>query len=447
MNQSGNRNRSSLRQAVDALCYCVIVLVVASGCATSESRDESQVVVASLSDSGSVETTGMTYAELEAHVRRFADRYMTRVAVASNTLIAATTTNRQRYFMEEWKTVSYAAVVEVAIGQDAMTNLLDMMTLTMLSRLVVEEFWAPEIMTPAVGEELSDQFLQTYFDLENDIWSVADDVLTEEQQNELRILVREWRDENPEQLYPWYVRLSNFSGQRAASLNAVKESGGMLREVARARETAEEIQAFGERVLFYLQRAPMLTSAQFESSANSLLAGPEVTALVEDVDRFVAAVERLVTVIEALPGGRLTAVDQFMDRVSEERLALIADLSAANPEMQRMLGELLPVLQSLERTIQIAKTKNPDSKPFDINEYNAMVQSSGSTATELRLLTESISELLASGQQMNNLVASMVDIQESMINKLFIRMIWLIVILIVALIGYRYISVRFLPKS
>ena len=348
--------------------------------------------------------------------------------------------------MEDWKNISYAAIVEVAIGPDAMTNLLDMMTLAMLSRLVVEEYWAPDKIAPAISDEIADGFLQAYVDLEEDIWTVADDVLTQEQQGELRILISEWRRENPEQVYPWYVRLSNFSGQRAASLQAVQQSGGMLQEVAKAREAAEEIQSFGERVLFYLQRAPMLTSGQFESSAADILGGPEVSLLIEDVDKFVVAVERLVNVIEALPDGRLHAVDQFMDRLAEERIATLSGMAEAGPEIQKLLAELLPVMQSFERAMVAINTDDPGAEPFDIGEYRALIAESATTAAELRLLTQSLTEVMNSDSQMSTLVESIVDIEESILNKMFNQMLLLLAIFFAALVGYRYISTRFFPN-
>jgi hypothetical protein len=439
--------RISYCRSLHSFPACVVLVALLAGCvASAPPRSTSQVVVAPVGASGSTSASGMTRAELEAHVRRYADRYITRVAIASNAVIAGTSTVEQSRFMEDWKNISYTAIVEVAIGPDAMTNLLDMMTLAMLSRLVVEEYWSPDVITPAVGDEIAAGFLQAYVDLEEDIWTVADDVLTAEQQNALRVLIREWREENPEQTYPWYVRLSNFSGQRAASLEAVKQSGGMLQEVARAREAAEEIQAFGERVLFYLQRAPMLTSGQFESSAADILGGPEISLLVEDVDRFVVAVERLVAVIEELPGGRLHAVDQFMDRLAEERVATLTGMANAGPEIQKLLVELLPVMQSFERSVVAINTKDPDGEPFEIGEYRALIAESATTAAALSLLTQSLTDIMNSDSQMNTLVESLVEIEESIINKLFNQMLLLLAIFFAALVGYRYISTRFFPN-
>ena len=389
-------NRKTLRsvRALPFLAFLgrlLVVMGLITACAANGQQPE-QVVIAPLGSGGTV-SSGMTREELEDHVRRFADRYFTRITLAANEVRDQSTSAEKKRLMHDWKTVSHAAIVEVAIGPNAVTNLLDMMVLTRLSRLVVENYWIPEYFEK---EDVAAKFLQTFVDLEEDIWTVADDVLTQQHQDELVFLVDQWHAENPEQYYPWYVRLSNFSGQRAASLAAVQQSGGLLKEVARAREAAEEIQAFGERVLFYLQRAPALTTNEFESSAGSILSGPEVSKLIGDMDRFVTVLEHFVEVVDDLPGDRLHAVDQLMDRISEERKDLLLDLSTSEPGLRAVLADLLPMLESLERTVVTARTPNPnpDAVPFNINEYTVLVAEASVTAAELRLLIESVSDLL-----------------------------------------------------
>ena len=189
---------------------CLLPLAfLITACAASGQQPE-QVVIAPLGSGGTV-SSGMTREELEDHVRRFADRYFTRIALATALIRQQTDSDDLKRLMHNWKTVSHAAIIEVAIGPNAVTNLLDMMVLTRLSRLVVGVYWVPE----HIGDELGAEFLQTFVDLEEDIWTVADDVLTPQHQDELRILVDQWHAENPKQYFPWYVRLSNFSGQRA----------------------------------------------------------------------------------------------------------------------------------------------------------------------------------------------------------------------------------------
>lgn len=418
----------------------VLIAVSISACASSAPAQTKNVVIAPLGSGDRASTSGITREELEDHVRRFADRYITRVALATNAVSNNTDKQALKDLMQRWKSVAYASVVDIAIGPNAVTNLLDMMTLTMLSRIMVENHWVPN----ALGPELGEGFLQTYVDLEDDIWTVADDVLTESQQDELKSLVIDWHTRNPDQTYPWYVRLSDFSGQRAASLAAVQQTGGMLKEVARAREAAEEIQAFGERVLFYLQRAPMLTSAEFQASANSVLGGPQVSKAIDDMDRFVTAVERLVQSVEGLPGSRLAAVDQIMDRISEERVALVRDLASSEAGFASLLAELQPALDSLER-LTASDENDPDSKPFDINEYIALVSESATTAIELRRLAETVDSLMQNSAKLSTLVEALVEAEHAMVDRAFMQAIALIFIFFLALLGYRVLARRLVP--
>ena len=308
----------------------------------------------------------------------------------------------------------------------------------MLSRIVVEEYWAPRIP----DEEARARFIEAYRDLETDIWGIADDVLTEEHQRQLAELVTEWRDENPEVVFPWYVRLSNFSGQRAASLNAVKQSGGMLAEVARAREAAEELQSFGERVLFYLQRAPMITSGQFEASANDVISGPEVTQLVADLERFVDNMERITILAETLPQSRLAAIDQFMEQLGQERTAMMQELTGASPQLQSVLSQLLPVLESIERTVAMASADAPDEEPFDINEYRLLVNESAVTAAELRLLVQSIEQLVSGVGDASELTDVLLEVETEVLDRFFLRMVGFLLLFFVLLLASRFVWVR-----
>lgn len=431
-----------IRHWVFAAASAIATVVLLAGCASSAPPTQ-QVVVADLDNGRSSSTSAMTREELEAHVRRFADRYITRIAIATRELSEATDDVEIKRFLDDWRNVSYAAIVEVAIGADPVTSLMDMMVLTMLSRMVVDDYWGLSIE----DEGRRETFAQAYYDLEADIWGIADDVLTQSHQAELSSLVGEWHAENPEIVFPWYVRLSNFSGQRAASLEAVKQSGGMLAEVARAREAAEELQAFGERILFYLQRAPMITSGQFEASVNDVLGGPEINTLLQDINRFVMAVDRLVGVVEVLPGSQLAAVDQLMDRVGTEREALEAAFSSSHPEIRQLAADLLPLMESIERTVIAAKTKDPDSPPFDIGEYRAIVNESATTAAELRLLAEAVAELVSGVGNVSNLSDAMIEVQTEVVDRFFVRMLGFMVLFFILLLASRFVWVRMMPNQ
>jgi len=216
----------------------------------------------------------------------------------------------------------------------------------------------------------------------------------------------------------------------------------MLKDVARAREAAEEIQAFGERMLFYMLRAPYLTTNEFESSVGTILNGPNISRLINDTDRFVVALERFIEIVDQLPDDRLAVVDQLMDRVADERRIMFQDMSTAEPNLRALLTDLLPVMESLERALVIAKTKNPGAKPFDINEYTEIVSETAVTAAELRLLIQSVSELLAGASDASPLIGAIVEAERQIVDRLFWLMVVLIIIFFIVLLGYRFIAVR-----
>ncbi len=428
---------SQQKSPLPLLCLTLCSIYLA-GCEPAMAQRTEEVVVAPIGDKGENTAKSMTREELEDQVRRFADRYFTRVTLAANNVRAQTTTSEQYLLMQQWKSVSFATIVQIAIGQNAVTNLLDMMVLTTLSRVLVEEYWVPEV----IGESVGQDFISAYRILEEDIWTVADAVLTTDQQDDLRSLISEWHTANPDQIYPWYVRLSEFSGQRAARLNSIKQSGGLLKEVARAREAAEEMQAFGERVLFYLQRAPAITSTEFENSVLEVLGGPEMSLILDDVDRFVVAVEELVAVIDELPGDRLAAVDQLMERISEERRALIQDLSTTGPDVSEALNELRQSVEAFERIVNTLNQGEATSEPFDIDKYQAVAAEAGKTASELRLLAEALGDTLDNSSNLVSLIDTLAETQTNLMNRLFLLAVALIFIFFAVLLVYRHLAKR-----
>lgn len=413
------------------------------GCTTAEAQRTEEIVVAPLDDEGEATSSGTTREELEDQLRRFTDRMYTRVFLAANSIRTQSKSLEIYGLMLEWKRVSLATAVEIAIGPNAVTNLLDMVVMTTLSRMVVEEYWVPE----RIGADMGQSMIDAYRILEDDIWNIANAVLTANQQEDLRILINEWRQENPDQIYPWYVRLDEFSGQRAARLNGLKESGGLLKEVAKAREAAEEFQDFGERMMFYLQRAPVITSAEFEISVLELLRSPDMSLVFEDADRFVNAVEELVDVIDRLPQNRLAAIDQLMERVTEERRALIRDLSETGPDVTETLTQLRQSIESFERIVEsLTGEADPDAEPFDIGEYQAVVAEAGNTAIELQRLAQALADTLDNSTALVTVIDKLAVEQKSLVDRMFWMAVGLIIVFFTVLLIYRVAARRLALK-
>jgi hypothetical protein len=139
-------------------------------------------------------------------------------------------------------------------------------------------------------------------------------------------------------------------------------------------------------------------------------------------------------------------VDQMMDRVGEERVAFVRDISSSEAEIINLLAELQPALESVENTMALARERNPDAKPFDINEYRALLADSTTTAIELTRLVETVDALIRNSAEVSTLVAAMVEAEHSMVDRAFLQSIALIFIFFGALFGYRLVAARFVAK-
>ena len=229
------------------------------------------------------------------------------------------TTPQQRSFATGLKVATRTAAVDIAVGPNAVENLLDLIVLVTLTRIELETYWVPEVLGSDMGESL----IRTARTLEEDIWKRSAKVLTSEQQQVLRDLIIQFHEEHPDQHFFWEMRFGEFSDQRAADLARVEQTGGLLGEVRQARETVQEVQDFTERLMYYMLRAPTLTRLEAELGMRRALESPEVVQLLDNTERLTTSTERYAAMLEHLPREREEAIVQLFEEINKERDAAI----------------------------------------------------------------------------------------------------------------------------
>ncbi|KPK67438.1 MAG: hypothetical protein AMJ84_13045, partial [Acidithiobacillales bacterium SM23_46] len=192
---------------------------------TPPSRQSQEVSVAAVRQA---EQAGIKRQQLEVEIRRFADRYGTVMSLEADRIMDRAGTPELRWFATGIKLSIREAVLDIAVGPNAVENLLDMLVLTTLQRQDLETHWVPKFLGPKLGQGLLNAARQH----EEEIWDIAQNVLNAKQQTELRELIQEWREAHPNQHYTYGVRFAGFSGQRAQDLGQVRQTGGLLGEVA-----------------------------------------------------------------------------------------------------------------------------------------------------------------------------------------------------------------------
>jgi hypothetical protein len=397
----------------------------------------------------------MTRDELKQQVMRFADRYCSGINLATDILIAEAPTPAYRAMAHNVKTISFLAALDIAVGADPVTNLLDAMVLASLTRIVAKDYFVPDVF----GEQNGQQLLTATRVLEEDIWSISDNVLTPDQQESLRSIIEDWRRAHANQHYIWGIRFGQFSGQRAAALQGAVRSGGLLGQVQQTRESIDDVRDLGERTLFYIQRASLLARDQAVGGLYDVLSQPDIVSLLDNSERITQSIERLTATVEKLPEKRLEVVEQAMEGLSEERAAFVDQLVENEEEVTRVLTELHGTIVAGSELIGrvdslMDKLPDPnafggaDSEPVDINDYGRMIVDAATTAGELTVLVKAVEELVSTPaweKRLPEAMAAVGDVERDIRRTLLLVFIFTtatIVVFFASLLAYKVLLRR-----
>jgi hypothetical protein len=418
---------------------------------------------------------------LQAGVMRFADTFASRIYQATQEFADKAGTPEARIEALTWSVRQSTSAFTVATGPNARVNLLDMVVLVTLGRMVHEEY-----LLPKVWGEVDRPMLDAFQSLEKDIWDVAVQMLTPAQQDELRALLREWRDKNPDMSGTAFVRLPAFEDLLKVSLEAKKESGGGLGDLLSVDPLAglepavrelEQTRLFAERTMFYVQRAPILLSTQVQLLTMKLARLPETRSVLDDSQRISLAAASIADTAAKLPDAvrveREAAVKQIGEELAAQRQGLIADLEKSEAPTRKILTDAKATLDagtqmstalqgaigSFDKMLGHFEKGEPDpgapppppaepGRPFDIREYGDAATRIGDSLKELNAVVTSLDHSLPQVQRAVDEAAQRGD---QTIDHAYERGIQLGVLLIVlaavAALVVRWISARFLgPK-
>ena len=384
----------------------------------------------------------ITREELRHEIMRFSGSSSDRISEAYFKLEERFRTSKARHAALENGLVYSASALDIAIAPNPEVNLLDMVVLVALSRIVVEEYWVPQVF----GDEAK-ILVEVFRREEADIWSIAGKVLTPQQQQELRSSIQAWRKGNPDQVFVEATRFGDFAEIHGKSaLAAAAKSGGFLGVTEVTREVSEA-RLLAERVMFYAQRMPFLVRSQARLLLVEAGMAPEVQQLVSNSTTFAGTAKEFVQFAKELPKyvseERKATIDQLMSQEKPVR-GLLADVRqtlTAGTALAVQLDATVGTVDSLFARLQARK-----KEPTDIKDVQKVLQQS-------TVLIKSIDEILTSpgwDQRFPQLVQVVDRIEgegEEWVDHAFRRAVALIVIFFLAMLGYRYASVRLIGSG
>lgn len=358
-------------------------------------------------------TTGptgpVTFPALQAQVMRFADTYVATVAQACDDASAKTTNADARLTALRWKLDQATAAYNVATGENPAVNALDMLVLVTMARNVVQDYGVATYGNAALP------LLDAQRSLESNAWTMARSVLKPPQEQELKDLIREWRQKNPHQRYIGPIRFREFVAAlgrkptQAASGPASIFSLLYLDPLAGLDPTTaaiEETRELGERAMYYTQRMPGLLNWQAQVLAYQIARQPESQQFLNDADSLAVSATIFAKSSQQLPqlinDQRQAAIRQIFDEMTsagDKSREVLADTRSTLDSASNAAANINAAVQSLAAFVRYVSPTNAssastdtNSRPFNVLDYGTAASQIGTAANNLHALLASLNQ-------------------------------------------------------
>ncbi len=362
----------------------------------------------------------LTLDQLQNQVIRFADDYSSSVAHAADAAAKRAGTREAQVAALKWKLDEGTAAYLSATGENPVWNTLDVVVLTVVSRMVIEDPRAREDFGNAITP-----LIETHRELEASAWGLASQILEPGQREQLESLILQWRQKNPNERSVGAIHFREFAlAQEKASPLSKLRTGSVftllhldpfagLDPTTVAIEQSRELAA---RTVAYLERAPTLVRWQAELLAFQLASQPDPQQILADANRVSRSIEGISKTAEGLPvlvdEQRKAAIEQLLAGVAAERAAILKELDARQATVESLLGQTRQTLEagtamstSLDATIKsldafvhyVSPPPDPNApkpattgKPFNPLDYGKAATDLGGMARDLTALLGSV---------------------------------------------------------
>jgi hypothetical protein len=306
----------------------------------------------------------------------------------------------------QWKLKILGETWSIAVGPNAIANIVDMALVITLTRMSFENYWIPE--------EYGDSalpMLKINQAGEREIWRLAEEALSPKCLEQLRQAIQEMSDQHPNPRETFYFRAPNLpSAVRTLSGDANNPNLFSFLKLDPfagldpATRQLEETRLFAERALFTAQHMAMIVRLQGELLANQTVDLPEVQQMVTNTTQLAGAADRFSRVAQALPG-----------QISEEREKIVQAVQSQTPGLTSLAAEtketltagatmasnLNLALTTFDNVVSNLNASPPDpnaspSPPFRIEEYTAAAAQIDATAQRLTTLLQQFDRTLGS---------------------------------------------------
>ena len=415
----------------------------------------------------------VTERQLQAEIMVFADHFVMTFWQAMDQLYRTDLPPERKLAFESSKFLYTSSAISIAGQPSPVASLLDMITFIRLGHKAVENYWVPEVYGLA-GQPL----LTAYRRLENEVWQLADLVLTGTQKEEVRAIIDRWQDEHHNQWYVSDIHIQGFSSARGRPVHPFNtEAQGLLSSVNQSLLKVDEAMMVADRALFLGERMPRLMMLQSELLVSQVTENSTVQKLVNDFSEFQKTAGEFSKAIESFPEKvsqeRQDVIAQLEALLKAERTAWMSTIDSNQKQVQDVVAEMQTTLTLASKTahdysmliasINSLAGNNETSKGSVEDKedvlYKArqLAESARDAGQEYNRLLNSLERLMSVGQSelydsnLQNMLAVLAEKEQKLIDRLFLYGVLLIGMALmgslVVAIAYRYLSGRMFGQS
>jgi hypothetical protein len=247
-------------------------------------------------------------AQLEELSNAFADRYFTLMLGASERVMRGNANMQQCRIMNGLRLLSVSSMYDIATSPDTLGQLVDQMAVVTLQNY----FWVDSGRSQVIWGERAQPLVENLRTAREDVWNMASKVFTDDQLEQLDLMIASWWAQRGGTEFVAYVRFSEVASTKGEALiETVRDGNGLLEPIDRATEQVQEAQLSLERSFFWAKRVPLFANWQIQAVMYDMLA-------LQDTARLIEAVETISRTAATMPD----RVNLVSDRVaSVERTA------------------------------------------------------------------------------------------------------------------------------
>ncbi len=354
----------------------------------------------------SVSSTTIDRPTLQARLLAEADLAMSEIGIAAREVLATNPPPKTRAFVQATRVAVSTLTTAIATSGAPEADVIDLYAFVRLRRWVTDQWlagWPADAPEQALGRAMAT--------IDSHVTILVQSLLNAEQLAKLNQLIEDWKTAHPDAPMVGVVRFDEFANLRSTPFGPshdVELEPTLLTPVTDAQKELERTRLLGERIIFLVQRLPILARIQAEEVVFATLAQPDYQTLLSrleggslSIDRLSQALnearQRTKEIEDAIRGidpGDLTPAKEL---ATEVRTAL-ADAKVALPEARATIVELKDAIEGAERVTTALRnlTQGPDGKPLDLSAASAASERLVTAAGDLRAAIEQAHALLSS---------------------------------------------------